>query len=126
MLRVNFSITCMAVIGQNKESNIEVYLRGQIFKYLLDYQEYLAKFFKLNKDWAKEVVSISPQEKIIFFLLKNGIVKKLWKKGNELKEKDIGIEGYDDILNGLIIDDIGKIKFQSFLNENFIVFYQSM
>ena len=116
----------MAVIGQNKEGNIEVYLRGQIFKYLLDYQEYRAKFFKLNKDWAKEVVSISPQEKIIFFLLKNGIVKKLWKKGDELKEKDIRIEGYDDILNGLIIDDIGKIKFQSFLNENFIVFYQSM
>ena len=116
----------MAVIGQNKEGNIEVYLRGQIFKYLLDYQEYLAKFFKLNKDWAKEVVSISPQEKIIFFLLKNGIVKKLWKKGDELKEKNIRIEGYDDILNGLIIDDIGKIKFQSFLNENFIVFYQSM
>ena len=53
-------------------------------------------------------------------------MKKLWKKGDELKEKDIRIEGYDDILNGLIIDDIGKIKFQSFLNENFIVFYQSM
>ena len=115
----------MTVLGQNREGNIEVYLRGEILKNLFDYKEYKRKFMKLNKEWAKDVVSISPQEKVIFFLLKTGIVKKLWKKGEELLEKEIKIEGYDDILNGLIIDDITKIEFQSFLDENFVIFYQA-
>ena len=125
VLNVNFSINCMTVLGQNREGNIEVYLRGEILKNLFDYKEYKRKFMKLNKEWAKDVVSISPQEKVIFFLLKTGIVKKLWKKGEELLEKEIKIEGYDDILNGLIIDDITKIEFQSFLDENFVIFYQA-
>ena len=125
VLNVNFSINCMTVLGQNREGNIEIYLRGEILKNLFDYKEYKRKFMKLNKEWAKDVVSISPQEKVIFFLLKTGIVKKLWKKGEELLEKEIKIEGYDDILNGLIIDDITKIEFQSFLDENFVIFYQA-
>jgi hypothetical protein len=80
---------------------------------------------KLEKEWAKDVVAISPQEKVILFLLKNGIVKKLWKKGENLVEKDIKIEGYENVLKGLIIDDCNKIEFQSFFDENFVLYYQS-
>ena len=125
VLNVNFSINCITVLGQNKQGNIEVYLRGEILKYLFDFKEYKRKFMKLEKEWAKDVVAISPQEKVILFLLKNGIVKKLWKKGENLVEKDIKIEGYENVLKGLIIDDCNKIEFQSFFDENFVLYYQS-
>ena len=53
------------------------------------------------------------------------IRKKLEKKGNNLIEKEIKIEGYDDALKELNTSDINEIEFQSFLDENFVVFYQS-
>ena len=34
---------------------------------------------KLEYDWSEKIVAVSPQEKILFLLLDNGIVKKLWK-----------------------------------------------
>ena len=77
---------------------------------------------KLEKNWTKDVVSISPQDDVIFFLLKDGVVKKLEKKGNNLIEKEIKIEGYDDALKELNTSDINEIEFQSFLDENFVVF----
>ena len=82
---------------------------------------------KLEKEWSKDVVAISPQENVIFFLLTNGIVKKLWrnKEKNIIEEKEIKIEGYDEILKELNTNDINKVEFQSFLDENFVVFYQS-
>ena len=80
---------------------------------------------KLEKNWTKDVVNISPQDDVIFFLLKDGVVKKLEKKGNNLIEKEIKIEGYDDALKELNTSDINEIEFQSFLDENFVVFYQS-
>lgn len=52
-------------------------------------------------------------------------MKKLEKKGNNLIEKEIKIEGYDDALKELNTSDINEIEFQSFLDENFVVFYQS-
>ena len=78
---------------------------------------------KLDKDWAKNVVAVSPQDRVIFFLLNDGTVKKLYTAAKHLCEKDIKIQGYEDILNGLNIRDIDKIKFQSFLDENFVVLY---
>ena len=80
---------------------------------------------KLEKNWTKDVVNISPQDDVIFFLLKDGVVKKLEKKGNNLIEKELKIEGYDDALKELNTSDINEIEFQSFLDENFVVFYQS-
>ena len=77
---------------------------------------------KLEKNWTKDVVNISPQDDVIFFLLKDGVVKKLEKKGNNLIEKEIKIEGYDDALKELNTSDINEIEFQSFLDENFVVF----
>ena len=78
---------------------------------------------KLEKEWAKDVVALSPQENIIFFLLKNGKVKKLWKNKDILEEKEIIIEGYDEILKNLNTNDINKIEFQSFSDDNFVIFY---
>ena len=124
VLNVNFSNNCMSVIGKNKEGITEVYLRGEINYKLFEFKEYRSKFMKLEKDWAKNVVAISPQEKSIFFLLNNGVIKKLGLKAKTLCEKEIKIEGYDEELKDLNIEDIDKIKFQSFSDENFIVFYQ--
>ena len=124
VLSVNFSNNCMSVIGKNKEGINEVYLRGEINFKLFGFKEYKSKFMKLEKDWAKNVVAISPQERSIFFLLNNGVVKKLGLKAKTLCEKDIKIEGYDEESKELNIEDIDKIKFQSFLDENFVVFYQ--
>ena len=124
VLSVNFSNNCMSVIGKNKEGINEVYLRGEINFKLFGFKEYKSKFMKLEKEWAKNVVAISPQERSIFFLLNNGVVKKLGLKAKTLCEKDIKIEGYDEELKELNIEDIDKIKFQSFLDENFVVFYQ--
>ena len=123
VLSVNFSNNCMSVIGKNKDIN-EVYLRGEINFRLFGFKEYRSKFMKLEKDWAKNVVAISPQEKSIFFLLNNGVVKILGLKAKTLYEKDIQIKGYDEELKDLNIEDIDKIKFQSFSDENFVVFYQ--
>ncbi len=54
-------------------------------------------------------------------------MKKLWrnKDKNNIEEKEIKIEGYDEILKELNTNDINKVEFQSFLDENFVVFYQS-
>ena len=79
---------------------------------------------KLDKNWSENVVAVSPQDKVILFLLKNGVVKKLWKSGNNLTEKDIKIEGYDDVLKDLNTDDVDKVEFQSFIDENFVILYQ--
>ena len=79
---------------------------------------------KLDKNWSENVVAVSPQDKVILFLLKNGVVKKLWKSGNNLAEKDIKIEGYDDVLKDLNTDDVDKVEFQSFIDENFVILYQ--
>jgi hypothetical protein len=127
VLSVNFSVNCISVLGQNKKGENEVYLRGELLKKVFVFKEYKSKFMKLEKEWAKDVVSISPQDKVIFFLLKNGIVKKLWRnlEKNNLEEKEIRIEGYEEILKELNTNDINKIEFQSFLDENFVVFYQS-
>ena len=121
---VNFSNYCMSVIGKNKEGKNEVYLRGELTYKLFDYKEYNRNFMNLNKDWAKDVVAVSPQEKSIFFLLNNGTVKKLYYFGKQFCEKDIKIQGYEDILTELNIQDIDKIQFQSFLDDNFVVLYQ--
>ena len=124
VLSVNFSAYCMSVIGKTKEGINEVYLRGDLAYKLFGFKEYKSKFMKLEYEWAKNVVAISPQEKVIFFLLNNGVIKKLSMSEKKLNEKDIKIEGYDDVLNSLIIDNIDKIKFQSFFDENFVVLYQ--
>ena len=124
VLNVNFSNNCMSVIGKNKEEKNEVYLRGEILYRLFGFKEYKNKFMKLDKNWAENVVAISPQEKVILFLLNNGVVKKLGTRGKNLYEKDIKIEGYDEVLKDLNIEDIDKIKFQSFLDENFVILYQ--
>ena len=124
VLNVNFSNNCMSVIGKNKAGKIEVYLRGELIFKLFEFKEYKNKYMKLDKIWAEDVVAISPQDKVIFSLLNNGVVKKLWKRGKTLHEKDIKIEGYDDVLKELNIHDITKIKFQSFCDENFVILYQ--
>jgi hypothetical protein len=124
VLSVNFSTYCMSVIGKTKEGVNEVYLRGDLSYKLFGFKEYKSKFMKLEYEWAKDVVAISPQEKVIFFLLNNGVIKKLSMSEKKLNEKEIKIEGYDDVLNNLIIDNIDKIKFQSFFDENFVVLYQ--
>ena len=122
VLSVNFSITCMSVIGKNNNNNkIEVYLRGELCKKLFGFKEYKVTFMKLEYDWSEKIVAVSPQEKILFLLLDNGIVKKLWKNGEKLCEKDIKIEGYD--LTGLKINDIEAIKFHTFFDENFVIYY---
>lgn len=78
VLNVNFSITCMSVIGKNKNNNkIEIYLRGELCKRLFGFKEYKVNFMKLVNDWSEKIVAISPQEKVLFLLLDNGIVKKL-------------------------------------------------
>lgn len=123
VVNVNFSNNCMSVIGKNKEGKNEVYLRGDILYRLFDFKEYKTKFKKLDKNWEKDVVAISPQEKAILFLLNNGVVKKIWVRGKTLYEKEIKIEGYDEVLKELNIEDPDKIKFQSFLDENFVIFY---
>lgn len=127
VLSVNFSLNCISVLGQNKNGENEVYLRGELLKRIFGFKEYKSKFMKLEKEWSKDVVAISPQENVIFFLLTNGIVKKLWrnKDKNNIEEKEIKIEGYDEILKELNTNDINKVEFQSFLDENFVVFYQS-
>ena len=123
VIKVSFSITCMAIIGKNINNNkIEIYIRGELCKKLFDFKEYKRSFMKMEYNWSEKVVAISPQEKIIFFLLNNGVVKKLWHNGNKLFEKDIKINGYD--LSLLNIDNIDKIKFHSFLGENFVIFYK--
>ena len=113
----------IGVLGRNKKGEIEVYLRGELLKIIFDFKEYKRKFMKLEKEWAKDVVALSPQENVIFFLLKNGIVKKLGKNKDIIEEKEIKIEGYDEILKGLNTGDINKIEFQSFSDENFVIFY---
>ena len=123
VIKVSFSITCMAVIGKNNSNNrIEIYIRGELCKKLFDFKEYKRSFMKLENNWSEKVVAISPQEKIIFFLLNDGTVKKLWHNGKNLCEKDIIINGYD--LSSLNIDNMNKIKFHSFLGDNFVIFYQ--
>lgn len=62
------------------------------------------------------------KKKIIFFLLNDGVIKKFWHNGNKLCEKDININGYD--LSLLNIDKMDKIKFHSFLGDNFVIFYK--
>ena len=95
VIKVSFSITCMAIIGKNINNKIEIYIRGELCKKLFDFKEYKRSFMKLEYIWSEKVVAISPQEKIIFFLLNDGVVKKLWHNGNKLCEKDIKINGYD-------------------------------
>ena len=124
VLSVNFSNNCMSVIGKTKEEQIEVYLRGELTYKLFGFKEYKSKFMKLEKDWAKNIVSISPQDKCIFFLLNNGVIKRIYMKAKTVCEKEIKIEGYDEELKELNIEDFNKIKFNSFLDENFIVFYE--
>ena len=124
VLNVNFSNNCMSVIGRNKEEKIEIYLRGGLTYKLFDFKEYKSKFMKLEKDWAKNVVAISPQDNTIFFLLNDGSIKKLGVRGKNLYEKDFKINGYEQELNGLNIGEIEKIKFYSFLDENFVIFYE--
>ena len=121
VLFVNFSNRCMSVIGCNtkNENKIEVYLRGHLTKNIFNDNEQNRFFIKLNKDWAENVISISAQMHSIFFLLKGGIVKKLWSK--ECEESTIQIEGYD--LDDYIIDDMNKVKFESFSGDNFIIQY---
>ena len=126
VLFVNFSNNCMCVIGNNtkKENKIEVYLRGMLTNEIFGYKEYKSNFMKLNKEWTENVLAIAPRKKSIFFLLKGGLVKKIWKDEDVVKEKDIKIEGYD--LEKFITDDIEKVKFYSFGeggNDNFMVFY---
>ena len=67
-------------------------------------------------------MAVSPQEKIVFFLLKNGVVKKLYNDGKKLNEKEFKIEGYD--LNNFDVNNIKNIEFQSFYDENFVIFYK--
>ena len=124
VLSVNFSITCMCVIGKNNNNRKnEFYLRGELCKRLFDYKEYRTNFMKLENEWSEKIVAVSPQEKILLFLLKDGIVKKLWSDGKKLCEKEIRIEGYD--LSGYNMDDIEKVKFHSFSDENFVVYYKN-
>ena len=121
--KVNFSITCMSVVGKNMTSDkIEVYLRGELVKKLFNFKEYKTNFYKLENNWSKDILAVSPQEKVIFFLLKNGIVKKIYNEGKKLNEKEFKIEGYD--LNNFDVNNIKNIEFQSFYDENFVIFYK--
>ena len=123
VLNVNFSITCISVIGKNMNNGkIEVYLRGELTKKLFGYKNYKTDFYKFQNNWSENIVAISPQEKVIFFLLNNGTVKKLWFNENKLNEKEFKIEGYD--LTNFDINDINTIKFESFHDENFIIYYK--
>ena len=123
VLKVNFSITCMSVVGKNMNNGkIEVYLRGELVKKLFEFKDYKSSFYKIENSWSEDILAVSPQEKVIFFLLKNGVVKKLYTEENNLKEKEIKIEGYD--LNNLEINDIKETEFHSFHNENFVIFYK--
>ena len=124
VLSVNFSSNCMGVIGRNKEEKIEVYLRGELTLKLFGFKEYKSKFMKLEKEWGENVIAVSPQEKCVFFLLNNGAIKKIYMRAKKVCEKDFKIEGYDNELEELNIKDIEKVKFNSFLDDNFIVFYQ--
>ena len=123
VFKVNFSITCMSVVGKNMNNGkIEVYLRGELTKRLFKYKEYKTSFYKIENNWSDNILAVSPQEKVIFFLLKNGIVKKLYKDGQQSCEKDIKIEGYD--LSKFDINNYKNIDFQSFYDENFVIFYK--
>ena len=123
VFKVNFSITCMSVIGKNMTNGqIEVYIRGELVKKLFDFKEYKTCFYKMENNWSEDILAVSPQEKVIFFLLKNGIVKKLYNDGKKLNEKEIKIEGYN--LNSFDINNIKNIEFQSFSDENFLIFYK--
>ena len=122
VLSVNFSITCMSVIGKNIKTNkIEVYLRGELCKRLYGFKEYKRNFMKLESEWNEQVVAISPQEKILFILLKDGTIKKIWNDGKKVNEKNFKITGYD--LNYLNMEDIEAVKFFSFFDENIVIFY---
>ena len=50
------------------------------------------------------------------------LVKKLFKNGKALEEKDIKIEGYD--LNNFDLENIKNVEFQSFCEDNFVIFYR--
>lgn len=124
VLQANFSLYCFSVIGMNtKDSNkIVVYLKGELVNKLYGFKEYKSTFMKLDTPWSEDVISVSPQEKCIFYLLKDGLVKKHYLQKDKLEEKEIRIEGYD--LKEYITDDINKVYFQSYLIDNFIAFYQ--
>ena len=123
IFKVNFSITCMSVIGKNMNNGkIEVYLRGELVKKLFQFKDYKKSFYKIENNWSEDILDISPQEKVIFFLLKNGIVKKLYIDKEQLKEKEIKIEGYD--LNNFDTNNIKNVEFQTFYDENFVIFYK--
>ena len=99
----------------------EIYLRGELTKKLFQFKDYKTNFYKLDNNWSESVVGVSPQEKVIFFLLKNGVIKKLYNDENILCEKEIKIVGYN--LNDLELNNIKNVEFQSFKGDNFIVFY---
>ena len=123
VFKVNFSITCMSIVGKNMNNGkMEVYLRGELVKKLFEFKDFKSSFYKIENSWSEDIIAVSPQEKVIFFLLKNGVVKKLYNEENILKEKEIKIEGYD--LNNLEINDIKETEFHSFHNENFLIFYK--
>ena len=123
VIKVNFSITCMSVIGKNMDNGkIEIYLRGELTKKLFEFEEYKSRFYKLENNWSENIVDISPQERSLFILLKGGVVKKLFKNGKVLEEKDIKIEGYD--LNNFDLENIKNVEFQSFSEDNFVIFYR--
>ena len=123
VIKVNFSITCMSVIGKNMDNGkIEIYLRGELTKKLFEFEEYKSRFYKLENNWSENIVDISPQERSLFILLKGGVVKKLFKNGKVLEEKDIKIEGYD--LNNFDLENINNVEFQSFCEDNFVIFYR--
>ena len=122
VFKINFSLNCMSVIGKNMNNNKnEIYLRGELTKKLFQFKDYKTNFYKLDNNWSESVVGVSPQEKVIFFLLKNGVIKKLYNDENILCEKEIKIVGYN--LNDLELNNIKNVEFQSFKGDNFIVFY---
>ena len=77
----------MSIIGKNKEGRIEVYLREELTYKVFDFKEYNRNFMKSDKDWAKNVAAVSPQDRAIFFLLNDGTVKKLYTAAKHLMQK---------------------------------------
>ena len=123
IFKINFSLNCMSVIGKNMNNGkIEIYLRGELTKKLFQFKEYKTNFYKLENNWNENTVGVSPQERSIFFLLNNGVIKKLYNNENILCEKEFKIDGYN--LNNLELNNIKNIEFQSFKEDNFIVLYR--
>ena len=75
------------------------------------------------KSTGEEKITWLSREQFIQQATGQTISKANPDKKNFLEEKEIIIEGYDEILKNLNTNDINKIEFQSFSDDNFVIFY---